>query len=289
MKSSDAETSNGGPPLGVAPLCAVTASAEDYVGAAARAGFDFIGIRLAPVTGDDVVYTPQGRAFRELRRLLADTDLEVLDAEVFSVRVETTREDWIPVLEMGAELGISLLNIVGDIEDVGLFSQKAAELTDDARQFSITPVIEPIAYRPLNSYARATGIAREIGCAVELDALHVLRTNADLDVVARNQDLFPILQLCDAPRRVRAWAPRPAQARESDDDMVIESRLHRLLPGRGAAPLAEMRQAVAPGTPVALEVPNLHLQSVYGIDDYFALLHREGQAFVAPMTSSATD
>lgn len=267
--------------LGVAPLCAITASAEEYLGAATRAEFDFVGIRLSPVTAEDVVYTPDGPEFLRLKQLVRDSALEVLDVEVFSIEPTTTCDDWMPVLEMAGELGARLFNIVGDEPDLGAFAAKAAQLTADARGFGITPVIEPIAYRPMNSYTRAIEVARQAGCAVELDALHVLRTGADLALVEQNRDLFPVLQLCDAPAEVHAWDPRPVEASPCDDDLVIESRLYRLLPGRGAAPLAGMRAAVAPGTPIALEIPNLALQAEHSIDAYFELLHREGVTFAA--------
>lgn len=268
-------------PLGVAPLCAVTATPEEYVGGAARAGFDFIGVRLSPVTAADVVYTPGGTAFRHLQRLVADHGIRVLDIEVFSIRPQTTREDWLPILEMAGELGARLYNVVGDEPDLGAFAAKVAELTADAAPYGITPVIEPIAYRPMNSYPRAVSIAREAGCGVELDALHVVRTGADVSIVADNRDLFPVLQLCDAPAELKIWDPRPAEANPGDDDMVIESRLNRLFPGEGAAPLSAMRDAVAPGTPIALEIPNIAAQAGRSYDEYFALLHRAGTAFAA--------
>ncbi|PWB97591.1 sugar phosphate isomerase/epimerase family protein [Salinibacterium hongtaonis] len=267
--------------IGIAPLSAVTATAREYLEAAARARFDFVGLRLSPVTAADVVYTPGNAAFAELKSLVADSGLDVFDIEVFSLTPQTRRDDWLPLLEMTADLGASLLNIVGDDPDSAALTELIAELCADSAPLGITPVIEPIAYRPMNSYSLAVQIARATGCAVELDALHVFRTGTDLSVVTQNRDLFPILQLCDAPAEVPIWGDsRPAAASPVDEDMLIESRFNRLLPGRGAAPLAAMREAVAPGTPVALEVPNLDLQARYSVDDYFALLHQEGVSFV---------
>lgn len=274
--------------LGVAPLCAIDATPEQFLGSAARAGFDFVGIRLTPVTPADITYVPGGPEFRRLQSLLGDTGLDVLDVEVFAITPSTTRDDWMPILEMAGELGATLFNVVGDQPDLGAFADTVGQLSEDARQFSITPVIEPIAYRPMNSYALAVEIARSVGCAVELDGLHVVRTAMDVELVAQNRDLFPILQLCDAPAEVRSWdADRPASARPGDSDMVIESRLNRLLPGKGAAPLAAMRDAVAPGTSVSLEIPNLALQAEHDVDSYMALLFREGRTFVGAGRATA--
>lgn len=272
------------PLLGVAPLCAINSSIEDYLGSAAAAGFDFAGIRLSPVSAGDTVYTLGGAEFRRLQKALRDTGLSVLDIEVFSITPATTRDDWLPLLEMAGELGASLFNVVGDDPDLGRFAERVVQLSDDARAYSLNPVLEPIAYRPMNSYELAVTIAKQAGCAVELDALHVVRTGMDLALVERNPELFPILQLCDAPAEVRGWGHnRPAGARPGDDDMIVESRLNRLLPGEGVAPLSAMRDAVAPGTPVAIEIPNIELQARYEVGDYMKLLYREAHAFANPV------
>ncbi len=269
-------------PLGVAPLCAVSAPVEQYLGAAAAAGFEFAGIRVTAVTESDVVYAPGGRAFKRLVRAVAESGLRVLDSEVFALAAGTSREQWLPALEMTAELGGTVFNVVGRDPDLGSFADALAELTDDARPLGIMPVIEPIAYLPMRSYERAIDIALRAGCGVELDGLHVLRTGADTAIFAGHEDLFPVLQLCDAPAEVRRWgADRPAGARPQDDDLVIESRFNRLLPGQGDSPLGELLGAVAPGTPISVEIPNVALQAERTVEGYMALLHRVAVEFLA--------
>lgn len=268
--------------IGVAPLSAISAEPEEYLAAAAAAGFDFVALRVAPITVDDVAYTPTGPEFRRLLALAADSGLDVVDVEVFSVGPGTGRDDWLPVLQMAAELGASLLNVVGSEPDAAAFEDTMGRLAADARDFSVIPIIEPVAFRPMNSYARAIEVARSTGCGVEIDALHALRTGADLDLVAANNELFPLLQLCDAPAALRRWGgDRPVQAKPGDDDMLIEARLNRLLPGRGDAPLGRMLAALAPRTPVSVEIPNLELQSGRSVQEYFELLHREAVEFLA--------
>lgn len=62
--------------------------------------------------------------------------------------------------------------------------------------------------------------------------------------------------------------------------MIIESRLNRLLPGTGDSPLRELIAALAPGTPVSVEIPNLDLQARYPVDEYIALLHEHAVSFL---------
>jgi sugar phosphate isomerase/epimerase len=268
--------------LGIAPLCAITATPAEYVRAAERAGFDFVGIRLSPVTDADTRYTPGGRDFRELAKLMADSALEVLDIEVFRMGPHTSPDDWLPLLEMSAVLGARLFNVVGGDTDLGRLSENVGRLTADAASHGVTPVLEPIAYLPLDSYPRAVQIALAAGCAVELDGLHAIRTGMDPALVAEHPELFPIFQLCDAPAVLRSWAgARPAQAGPDDNDMIIESRLNRLLPGTGDSPLRELLAALAPDTPVSVEIPNLELQARYRVDEYIALLHEHSLAYLS--------
>lgn len=269
------------PPLGVAPLCAIGATAAEYVGAAASAGFDFVGIRVSAVTEADIVYTPNGPEFRQLERLIADSGLDVLDTEVFRLNEHSSAEDWMPQLEMSARLGARLFNVVGADLDLARLTDRAAALTAAAEPFGVTPVLEPLAYLPLNSYPTAIDIALKVGCAVELDGLHAIRTGLDPQLVAQHPDLFPIFQLCDAPAQFVQWGnERPSGARPGDSDMVIESRMNRMLPGRGDSPLGELMATLRPGTPIAMEVPNLELQALHSVDAYIALLHREAVDFV---------
>ncbi|MHA6693461.1 sugar phosphate isomerase/epimerase family protein [Homoserinimonas sp. A520] len=274
-------------PLGIAPLCAIGATPAEYVAAAASAGFDFVGIRLSPVTEADTVYTPLGPDFRELELLIADSGLDVLDTEVFRMTEHATAELWMPLLEMSARLGARLFNVVGADSDLARLADRVGSLTFDAAPFGITPVLEPLAYLPLNSYRTAVDIALKAGCAVELDGLHAVRTGLDPLLVADHPELFPVFQVCDAPAVLVEWGEdRPPGARPGDSDMVIESRLNRLLPGRGDSPLGELMAALRPGTPVAMEVPNLELQARLSVDEYIELLHREAVEFVGRFSTS---
>lgn len=267
--------------LGVAPLCAVDAPVASYVAAAAEAGFAELGLRLSPVTPRDPVYAPSSSSFRELRAAVAASGLRVLDIEVLVIDDLSTRETWLPVLEMAAELGASLLNVVARTSSVSGFASAVGDLTADALAHGIMPVLEPIAYARLNSFDRAIEIAREAGCQVELDALHVVRTGADIELLRRHRDLFPVLQLCDASPRPRSWPEgRPEGADPADSDLVLESRFHRLLPGRGIAPLEELIDIVGPDGHLSVEIPNVDLQAGRTPAEYLGFLHATTVAYL---------
>ncbi|GAA1682370.1 hypothetical protein GCM10010977_30080 [Citricoccus zhacaiensis] len=273
-------------PLGVAPLSALDLSPTEYIRAASAAGFSAVGLRAYPVGDGDPEFPldTSTSEFRDITSALSESGLEVLDLEVFSVSPETSQDDWLPVLDVGAELGATYLNVVGIHPLLDAFEEIVGRLTEDARDRGILPVLEPVAYRPLNDFTEAVRIARTVGCAVEMDVLHFIRTGASLDLVAANRDLFPILQLCDAPASLSDHGARLeeiAAERGSDELQVIESRSLRLLPGQGDGPIRELLAILGDATRLSVEVPNVLLRDGLPAADYLRLLHETTHAFLS--------
>jgi sugar phosphate isomerase/epimerase len=277
--------------LGVAPLSAIDLPHAEYVRAAHAAGFGAIGLRLEAVSATDVPF-PRDKGSKDFRGVvsaLADTGLEVLDVEVLSIRPETTREEWLPLLELGAELGASYLNVVGDHPDLTSFADIVAALTSDAQVFHIQPVLEPVGFRPLNSFDTAVQIAQAAGCGVELDVLHYVRTEADLSTIADNPDLFPILQLCDAPKELSGHGERltpSAQSPTPVELMIAEARGLRLLPGHGSAPIGELLTVLNGTARISVEIPNTELRAGRPAPEYLKMLASEATAYLESVTGS---
>ncbi|MCW4385486.1 sugar phosphate isomerase/epimerase [Salinibacterium sp. SYSU T00001] len=275
--------------LGVAPLSAITTPPAEFIRAAHAAGFSSVGLRPMQVSETDAPFPLDlsSADFAGIKRALDETGLTVVDIEVLSVTPERTREEWLPMLDAGAALGARLVNIVCDDPSLSRFVETLSAITVDAHERGLEPVLEPVAYRPLNSFPRAVEIAREVGCAVELDALHYLRTGAELSTIADNADIIPILQLCDAPASIaeQADALRPLASDGSDTALAIaESRARRLLPGEGVVPLTALLDALSPEVAVSVEIPNVPLRGDSSASDYLAVLHRAAMEYLATHT-----
>ena len=272
--------------LGVAPLSAVATPAIEFIRAAHGAGFTSVGLRPYAVTDTDPPFPTEvsSKDFKEIRSALEETGLQVLDIEVLSVTPTLRREDWLPGMEAGAELGASLLNVVGDDTSLTRFTDTVSRITDDARAYNLLPVLEPVAYRPFNSYPLAFDIAADTGCAVELDMLHFLRTGADIQTMASHAELIKIVQLCDAPRRTSDHGH--ALRRLSTDDSatalaIAESRALRLLPGDGVAPIADLLKVLDPDVPLSVEVPGETVRSDRTVKENLTELHARTTNYLA--------
>ena len=224
----------------------------DFVALAAGAGFDAVGLRIAPATAAESPWpmSPGSRMLAQTERRCRDTGVSVLDTEVILLDADTDVAASEPVLEAAARLNARFITAIGDDPDLGRLSDRFGRLVALAAPYGLRPVIEFMAYKTVRSLADAVTVAaRSDGGGILLDALHVQRCGTQIAEITRVEPgLLSYVQLCDAP----FYQP--------PGDAAAEARTGRLLPGEGSLPLAGLLSAVPPATPVAIEAPRLSLR-----------------------------
>jgi hypothetical protein len=269
------------PPVGIAHLTLLELRPPDLVATAAAAGFEFVGVRVKAVTAGEHEYpiSPGSPMSKETLQRLDDTGLFVLDVEFLSLGPQTGPDDWLPALEAGAALDARTISVVSVDEDRSRFTDTLSRLSADATPFGILPTLEPISYNAVSRVDDAAALAIATGAAVLLDALHIQRGGSSLDDVrALDPALVPVLQLCDGPLVLPDSLDVPAELPlgMTTDGSVLktEARALRQVPGEGEFPLVGLLAAVAPGTPLSVEVPNVRLQAELSPMEY-AVRNRE--------------
>lgn len=239
--------------LGLAQLSLLNTAPPDLVGIAAEAGFDFIGARVRPVTAAERPYDlqPGSPMLRETLARMRDTGVSVRDIEFLLMDGSDQRDKWLRMMEAGQALGASSLTVAASDPDSARLTRNLARMTEDGYGFGIVPTLEPISYQAVASIAQAADIARKAGCQVVVDTLHINRfTGAgeagQWDELSAAASLVPLLQMCDGLAR------RPS----SREDLVIESRSERGIPGEGGFRLAAIVAALPAGLPVSAEAPS---------------------------------
>ncbi|WP_409329668.1 TIM barrel protein [Trujillonella humicola] len=179
----------------------------------------------------------------------------MLDVEVFRVRPGTAAAEAEPLLAVGADLGARfLLTAVEDPEPdrrAGVF----ADLGALARAHGLRCVVETMVFSQVRTPAEALALLEAAGvddAGVLVDALHLARAGAvPADLAALGPARLPYVQLCDAASAAPA-------ARDADGlrAAVAEAVAHRLAPGEGVLPLAEVLRHCPPTAPISLEVPH---------------------------------
>lgn len=232
--------------LGLAQLSLLDVPPPQLVDTASLAGFDFVGVRVRPVTAAERPYNmqPGSPLLAETRRRMADTGIRVVDIEFLLLDGTVGRDAWMPMFEAGAALGAEYLTVAASDPDSGRLAATLAQLVQDGKDHGIVPSLEPISYQQVRSLPGAAALAGESGCKVLLDALHYARFGGTLEEVRSIAGRIPMLQLCDGP----ATQPGDREA------LIVESRSGRRVPGEGDFPLVDLIRTVDPALPISVEV-----------------------------------
>ncbi len=244
--------------LGTAHLSLLSATPPQLVQLAADAGFDFVGVRVRPVTPAEVPYDvqPGSPMLAETLARMADTGVVVRDIEFLLLDGTDQRDAWMRMLEAGQALGAESLTVACGDPDLSRARDTLARMAEDGRPYGISPGLEAISYQSVRSIPVADEMAVHAGCDIVVDTLHAGRFGGTAEELSAAAARAPLVQLCDAP------AERPA----TREDLVTESRSARLAPGEGGLDLLGIVTALEAGLagtpragsrlPVSLEVPN---------------------------------
>jgi sugar phosphate isomerase/epimerase len=212
------------------------------IDAAAAAGFDAVGLRLAgPGAHADTDAVIVQRHARQ--RMIA-----IHDAEVYRIG---SHDDPAVLIERAARAGATKILVVSDTMVRSDTIAGVVSLVDLAGASGITVALEYMAWTDPSNPLDAVAIAKETGCLVVVDLLHHVRVGAtadDLRMIIESGTLGWV-QLCDA-------------AATCPGDLLHEARHQRLVPGTGALALTELLAAVGPDVTVSVEVQNDELLAV---------------------------
>lgn len=240
--------------LSIATVC-LSGTLEDKLVAAAAAGFDGVEIVEA-----DLLATPWSP--REVRQRCADLgltidlyqpfhDFEAVPPDVLAANLRRAERKFDVLEQLGTETMLVCSTVSPDaVDDDDLATEHLHQLATRAAARGLRIAYEAVAWgRFVTRYEHAWRLvrrARHPALGLCLDSFHVLARGGDLaGVRIIPGDKVFALQLADAPRLTM--------------DTAQWSRHHRLFPGQGSFPVADLVAAVlAIGYrgPLALEVSN---------------------------------
>lgn len=151
-----------------------------------------------------------------------------------------------PLLEVAAELGAPLANVLCYDRDPLRRAERLAALADLATRYGIRLAIEFYPVSQVRTLAEALAVIDASGAAigVTLDLLHVMRGgDAATTMALLAEPRIRIAQLCDGPA---AMAP---------DQLDWEAAMQRQLPGEGVIDIPAFLAGLRPDLPVTVEVP----------------------------------
>ncbi|KHJ52602.1 sugar phosphate isomerase/epimerase family protein [Halomonas sp. C22] len=242
-------------PFSLAALTVLELSPPDMVEAAARAGYDYVGLRPIPATPEELNYPllSDTSLLKQTCRRLRDTGIKVADLEILRLKPHThVINDFSRFMEVGAELGASEILVAGNDDNHERLRENFAALCELAQPFGLYPHLEFMPWTGVKNLKEArhiVGDVRQAGhrnACLLVDAFHLDRSRSRLEELAEvPPEWMRYVQLCDVP------GPIP----ESMDDILHEARCERRFPGDGHADLKGLLKVIPPHIPLSLEVP----------------------------------
>lgn len=234
----------------LAPTTLMETPPLEFIAAAAATGYDGVGLRLQksphlpihPVVGNPPL-------IREMKRMLADNALSVLDIMSFYMLADTKTAEFMPAMELSAEFGAKYLVVQGNDPEWSRMVDNFGRFCDAAAPLGLAAALEFMPARTLDTLARALKLRADAGrenVIILIDPLHLIRscgTPADLKTV--DPELFAFAQMSDG-----VLTP-------GEPDLVLAKKIgtgERRMPGEGTLPLREIFDALPASLPLSVEV-----------------------------------
>lgn len=244
----------------LAHLSALRLSPPQLVDAAAEAGYDFVGLRTNRVTTDEPLYDLiNDRALRqETQRRLSGSGVRVLDVELARMGPEQGAREYLPLLEVAAELGAH--DVIAQLPDPdrSRAADRFGELCDLAKPLGVSVNLEFPSWTDTPDLGAAVHILRQVdrpNAAILVDMLHFRRSGSSLQELGQlPRSWFRYAHVCDAP----------AEAPATREGLIHAARCERLFPGEGGLGVAEILACMPADIPYSLEIPRHSLARVLG-------------------------
>ena len=253
---------------------------------AARAGYDYVGLRLNRVTPDEPLYPliTDRALMKETKTRLADTGVEVLDIELARMDAENDPHSYLPLLHAGAELGAR--HVIAQLPDPDheRSRERFALICDLVRPMGLGIDLEFPSWTEIPNLASAAEVLRAVNrpnAGILVDVLHFDRSHSSIEQLKElPREWFRYAHVCDAPKMQTG----------SREELIRTARSGRLFPGDGSIDVRGILACMPPGIPYALEIPGDALAGRIGLEEYArrALLRaREHLDAVAQAASDA--
>lgn len=251
------------PEFSLAHLMLLEHSPLEIIKIASRTGYQFVSLRLTPVAQGEAVFPLTGNRemLNAVKTCLRDHDIRVLDIELARLGPNEKPEDYIRILETGAELGAR--HVICQLPDADKFraAGKFARLCELAKPHGLTIDLEFPSWTETSRLSDAVyylSQADKPNAGILVDILHFARSTSTIrELKAIPKEWIHFVHLCDASREIPT----------SLDELIFTARNNRQFPGKGGINVLEIVEAM-PRVPYSLEIPNEMLRKELGSEEY---------------------
>lgn len=268
------------PEFSLAHLTLLQCAPPELVEIAARTGFDYVSLRTIPLglpTEPKYPLASDRRLLTRTRAALRATGVRLLDIELVRIHPGVDITEYLPALEVAAELrGRHVLSSIW-CDDMGFARDRFTELCELARPLGLTVDLEFVTFAGVRTLNDAAGIVAASGCdnaGICLDTLHFDRSGCRVEGLDRlPPNWFHYAQVCDAPDD---WSP-------AEGELKRVAREERLFLGDGGIDVRGILKHL-PRIPYSLELPNARMLSQLGPIEFARRCLATARSYLSPHT-----
>ena len=260
----------------LAHLTVLQCTPPEMVEIAAKAGYQFVSLRMTAVTPNERTYPlmDDREMMKETKVRLADTGIRVHDIELARMDPATEPETYLSFLEAGGELGAR--SVIAQLPDPERqrTTDRFARLCDLAKPFGLNVDLEFITWSETPDLKAAEAVleaANRPNAGILVDTLHFDRSRCSLeDLKNLPREWFHFVHLCDAEKEIPT----------TTEGLIHTARADRHFPGEGGLNLREILDCM-PVVPYSLEIPNDALMKQLGPEEFARLAIRASEKYLA--------
>lgn len=253
-------TTRVSPEFSLAHLSALSLSPPEMVQVAASCGYDYVGLRVMPVTPNEPKY-PIGQdaeMMQETLALLADTGVGVLDIELARLTPDVDVASLEAFLETGARLGAQHVIAQTPDPECHRAADNFSRLCQLARPYHLFVNLEFVTWTEtpdLDSAVNVLTAANQPNAGLLVDVLHFFRSRCSLEQLRElPSSWLRMAQLCDAP----------AEAPATRAGLIHAARHDRRFLGEGGLDVRSVLDCLPARIPYSLEIPMTALGRMVG-------------------------
>lgn len=244
----------------LAHLTMLHCSPPELTEIAARTGYDYVSLRPIPLglaTEPKYPLASDRSLLARTKAALRATGVRLLDIELARIYAGVDVTEYLPALEIAAELGGRHVLSSVWCEDMSFARDRFTQLCELALPLGLTVDLEFVTFAGVRTLNQAAGIVAASGCdnaGICLDTLHFDRSGCRLKDIDRLPPAwFRYAQVCDAPED---WSAE-------EQELKRIAREERLFLGDGGIEVRGILEHL-PRIPYSLELPNARLLSDLG-------------------------
>jgi sugar phosphate isomerase/epimerase len=250
----------------LAHLTVLDCAPPEMVYLAARAGYDFVSLRLIPIgTPGEPRYVPQDKQMlRRTKQALKETGLRLLDLELARIVDGLDTTAYLPAMEAAAELGAK--HVITSAwttrqDDRTYLIDSFAAICDMAKPLGLTVNFEFPSFSRIGNLMQAADIVDTAnryngGILIDMLYMHFGRIKPE-ELDSLPPQWFRFVHLCDAPAAIPA----------TKEGQIHIARGGRLYPGEGAIDIAGILNRLPP-VPISIELPNTARARELGFEEH---------------------